>query len=114
MLFVFLSTLIGFYARQELNKRHTYHYFVVLVASALSSMTAGLLILTGLSSTPQIALSTSVLYLIPGVPIINGIMDFFDGYMMNGISRLMNALFIVGSIAIGVSVTVILLNQNIL
>ena len=45
---------------------------------------------------------------------INGIMDFFDGYMMNGISRLMNALFIVGSIAIGVSVTVILLNQNIL
>ena len=114
MLFVFLSTLIGFYARQELNKRHTYQYFVVLVASALSSMTAGLLILTGLSSTPQIALSTSVLYLIPGVPIINGIMDFFDGYMMNGISRLMNALFIVGSIAIGVSVTVILLNQNIL
>lgn len=112
--FVFLATLIGFFARQELNKRHAYHYFVVLTASILSSMTTGLLILTDLSTTPQIALSTSVLYLIPGVPIINGIMDFFDGYILNGMSRLINALLIVGSIAIGVSITVILLNQNIL
>lgn len=113
ILFVFIATLIGFFCRQELNLRHAYHYFVVLSAAFLSSITVGLLTLTGLSETPQVALSTSVLYLIPGVPIINGIMDFFDGYILNGISRLMNALLIVGSIAIGMSLTLFLLEKNI-
>lgn len=111
---VFCATAIGFFARQELNKRHAYHYFVVLVASFLSSCTAGFLTLIDLSATPQTALSTSVLYLIPGVPIINGIMDFFDGYILNGISRLTNALLIVVSIAVGLSLTLYLLNLKLL
>lgn len=112
--FVLFATAVGFLARQELNLRHAYHYFVVLVAAFLSSLTAGLLAKTGLSATPQFALSTSVLYLIPGVPIINGIMDFFDGYILNGISRLMNALLIVCSIAIGMSITLVLLGKSLL
>lgn len=113
-IFVFLATGIGFFSRQELNKHHAYHYFVVLVSAFLSSLTAGLLCLLDVCSTPQVAISTSVLYLIPGVPIINGITDFFDGYILNGISRLVNALLIVGSIAIGISITLFLLNLNVL
>lgn len=111
---VFVATLLGFFVRQELNLRHAYHYFVVLAAAFTSSFTVGLLSLTGLSATAQVALSTSVLYLIPGVPIINGIMDFFDGYLLNGISRLTNALLIVVSIAIGVSLTLFILNLKLL
>lgn len=111
---VFVATLVGFYARQELNLRHAYHYFVVLAAAFLSSFTAGLCMQTGLSQTPQVALSTSVLYLIPGVPLINAIMDFFDGYILNGISRLTNAFLIVVSIAIGVSLTLFILDLKLL
>lgn len=112
--FVFLATMLGFFTRQELNLRHAYHYFVVITAAFISSITVALLTLTGYSATPEAALSTSVLYLIPGVPIINGIMDFFDGYILNGISRLMNALLIVCSIAIGMSITLVLLGKSLL
>lgn len=112
--FVFVATLIGFYARQELHLRHAYHYFMVLSAAFLSSLTAGLLNQTGLTTTPQVVLSTSVLYLIPGVPIINGIMDFFDGYILNGISRLVNALLFVVSISIGISLTLFFLELSVL
>ncbi len=107
---VFVATVIGFWTRQELNLRHAYHYFVVLMAAFLSSFVTGSLMKIGFSTSPQIAISTSVLYLIPGVPIINGIMDFFDGYILNGISRLTNALLIIVSIAVGVSLTLFLLN----
>lgn len=113
-LFVFLGTFLGFFARQELNKRHAYHYLTVLVAAFISSFTVGLGSLTGLSSTPEIALSASVLYLIPGVPFINSMMDFLDGYMLNGVSRLINALFIVISITVGISGTLVLLNLSLL
>lgn len=113
-LFVFVGTLLGFFARQELNKRHAYHYLTVLVAAFISSFVVGLGSLMGVSSTPEIALSASVLYLIPGVPFINSMMDFLDGYMLNGISRLINAIFIVISITVGLSGTLVLLNLSLL
>lgn len=112
--FVFLGTCLGFYARQELNLRHAYHYLTVLVAAFVSSMTVGLGMHTGLSETPQIALSTCVLFLIPGVPFINSMIDFFDGYILNGVSRIINALFIVFSITIGLSGTLILLRLSLI
>ncbi|MDO4707697.1 MAG: threonine/serine exporter family protein [Porphyromonadaceae bacterium] len=112
--FVFVGTLLGFFARQELNKRHAYHYLTVLIAAFISSLTVGLGSLTGFSATPEIALGASVLYLIPGVPFINSMMDFLDGYMLNGTSRLINAIFIVISITVGLSGTLVLLNLNLL
>lgn len=112
--FVFFGTLCGFYVRQELNLRHAYHYLTVLVAAFISSFVVGLCALTSLSTTPQVALSTSVLYLIPGVPFINSMVDFLDGYMLNGVSRLINAILIVISITVGLSVTLVLLGHTIL
>lgn len=112
--FVFVGTLSGFYVRQELNLRHAYHYFTVLVAAFISSFIVGLGALTSLSATPQIALSTSVLYLIPGVPFINSMVDFLDGYMLNGLSRLINAILIVISITVGLSGTLVLLGHTLL
>lgn len=111
---VLFGTAVGFYARQELNLRHAYHYLTVLVAAFLSSFVVGLCTLTEWSITPEIALSTSVLYLIPGVPFINSIIDFLDGYILNGVSRIINAIFIVLSITIGLSGTLLLLSLRLL
>lgn len=111
---VFAGTFVGFFARQELNLRHAYHYLTVLVAAFLSSFVVGIGMCYGLSTTPQIALSTSVLYLIPGVPFINSMMDLLDGYILNGLSRLVNAIFIVISITVGLSMSLVLLDLSLL
>lgn len=111
---VLVGTCLGFYARQELNLRHAYHYLTVLVAAFISSFVTGTGMRYGLSVSPQIALSTSVLYLIPGVPFINAMMDFLDGYMLNGLARLVNAILIVISITIGLTLTLVLLNLSLL
>ncbi len=108
--FVWIGTALAFYVRQELNLRHAYHYLTVFVAAFLSSLVAGLCSLTGWSETPEVALGTSVLFLIPGVPFINSMIDFFDGYILNGVSRIINAIFIVLSITLGLSITLLLLN----
>ncbi len=111
---VALGTSCGFITRAELHKRNAYHYFTVLAAAFVTSFIIGLGISFGLTATPKEALTTSVLYLIPGVPFINSMMDFFDGYILNGLSRLTNAIFIVLSLTIGLSMTLILLNLHIL
>lgn len=114
MLFSFLGTCAAFYLRQELNLRHTYHYLVVVIASFVASFVTGLGVKFGFTQTPSVALSTSVLFLIPGVPFINSMMDFFDGYILNGISRLANAVLIVLSISLGLSGSLLLLGHSLL
>lgn len=112
-LFVFISTLCGFYIKQEMNKRHAYIYGTAVASSFVSSFIVGLFLkFTALSETPEIALGTSILYLVPGVPFINAIVDLFDGYILNGMSRLINALLILISMTIGITTTLIILNLS--
>lgn len=111
---VFAGTLCGFFVRQELNARHVYPYLVICVSAFVASFVVGLGAKLGLEANPEIALGTSVLYLIPGVPFINGMMDLLDGFMLNGISRLMTAVMIVISITVGLSCTLMMLNLSLL
>lgn len=113
-LFVFLGTFCGFLLRQELNRRHVYHYLTVVLSAFVASFVVGLGAKFGCEEFPKIALSASVLYLIPGVPFINGMMDILDGYVLNGISRLLTAVMIVVSITVGLSVTLMSLGLSLL
>jgi len=113
-LFVFLGTFCGFLLRQELNRRHVYHYLTVVLSAFVASFVVGLGAKFGFEEFPKIALSASVLYLIPGVPFINGMMDILDGYVLNGISRLLTAVMIVVSITVGLSVTLMSLGLSLL
>ena len=113
-LFLFLGTFCGFLLRQELNRRHVYHYLTVVLSAFVASFVVGLGAKFGYEEFPKIALSASVLYLIPGVPFINGMMDVLDGYILNGISRLLTAVMIVVSITVGLSVTLMSLGLSLL
>ena len=59
--------------------------------------------------TEDMSIGTSMLYLVPGVPLINGVMDIVDHHVLNGVTRLTNAMLLIICIAIGLSGTVILL-----
>lgn len=108
---VFLATLIAFYVRQEMMNRHANHLVVFVVCAFIASMIAGL---TGFTwnigtQTPQIAMGTSVLFLIPGVPLINGIIDMLEGYVLAGTSRMINACMLIVCIAMGLSLSLLIL-----
>lgn len=112
MIVVFFATLAGFFIRQEMMNRHMNHLFVFVVSSLIASMIGGVAVRFDIGSTPEIALATSILYLIPGVPLINSVIDVIDGHVLTGFSRFINACLLIICIAIGLSITLLLLGVN--
>lgn len=107
MLIVFVATLVGFRLRQVLMKNHWNHLAVFVLCSFVSSLIGSTGFLFKWGEMPEVALGTSVLFLIPGVPMINSIMDIIDGHVLAGTSRFINATLLVISIAIGLSMTLL-------
>lgn len=111
---VFVATLVGFFIRQEMMERHVNHLFVFVTSAFVASFIGASAVHYHIGLTPQIALGTSVLYLIPGVPLINGVIDIIDGHVLAGISRLINAFLLIICIAIGLSITLLILGGDVL
>lgn len=105
---VFLATLIGFIARQELMTRHIDHRIVFFISAFLASLTASLGLYLDVGNTPETAIAVSVLYLIPGVPLINSIIDIIEGHVIIGFSRAINACILITCIALGLYMTLII------
>lgn len=108
------ATLVGFLVRQELTKYHLNHMVIFVVCSFIASIIAAAGVRYGLGTTQDIALGTSVLFLIPGVPLINSILDILEGHVLVGFSRLINAMILIICIALGLSVTLLILGKEIL
>jgi uncharacterized membrane protein YjjP (DUF1212 family) len=55
-----------------------------------------------------------VLYLIPGVPLINGVIDIVEGHVLTGFARLVEATLLIICIAVGLSITLMLIKDRLL
>jgi len=97
----FVASFFGLFIRQEAIKKRFNPYLAIVFASFTASMIAGLSVNLGLGDTPEHALATSVLFLIPGVPLINSLTDLIDGNTLNGIVRGVNCFIIAFAIALG-------------
>jgi len=98
-----VGSAIGMAVRLALHKRH-YVPFMFALVSSFTAMTLTGLLLKGFSSqTPEAAMAASVLFLIPGVPLINGAADLFSTHYLNGVVRIMMSVIFVIGIATGVS-----------
>lgn len=111
---VWVATLVGFFVRQELTKRHMNHMSVFVICSFIASLVAGLGFRFNLGTTEDIALGTSVLFLIPGVPLINSILDILEGHVLVGWSRAINAFILIICIALGLSITLLILGKEVI
>lgn len=109
MLFVFLGTAIACYVRARLLRREIHHLFVLIITAFLSSLTAGCTELFQLGNTASIALATSVLFMIPGVPLINSLIEILEGHILNGLEKIMSACTIIVCIALGLLLTLVIL-----
>lgn len=113
MLIVFVSTVAGFTTRNQLQKLSVNHYLIfILSAFVASALSATSLLFHNVSS--DVALATSVLYLVPGVPLINGVIDIVEGHTLTGVSRLVNALLLIVCLAIGLSFTLVLFKGSLI
>jgi uncharacterized membrane protein YjjP (DUF1212 family) len=109
---VFIATLAGFAARQQMQRRHINHFIVCTVSAFVASMCASAALL--FHTTADIAIATSVLFLIPGVPLINGVIDIVEGHTLTGSSRVMHALLLIICIAVGLSLPLLLFKNSLL
>lgn len=110
MTIVWIATFVGFYIRQQLSKRGMNHLAVSVICAFVSTLIGVTDFLYFHGGTEDMSLGTSMLYLVPGVPLINGVMDIVDHHVLNGIARLAKALLLIICIALGLSATVILFN----
>jgi Uncharacterized conserved protein len=113
MCIVYSATFTGLFLKQQMQK-HKINVYITFIASAF---VASLLASTALifeHTTAELALSTSVLFLVPGVPLINGVIDIVEGYILIGYTRLTEAALLITSIAIGLSFTLLLVKDNLI
>ena len=108
MAIVWVATLVGFFIRQQLSRRGVNHLAVFVICAFASTLIGATDYLYFHGGTEDISLGTSMLYLVPGVPLINGVMDIVDGHALDGIARLTNACLLIICIALGLSTTVIM------
>lgn len=109
---VFTSTLAGFAAKQELLKAGVNHFIVFILSAFIASLCASVSL--RFDCTAETAIATSVLFLVPGVPLINGVIDIVEGHILIGCSRLINALLLILCIAVGLSINLLLVKGSLL
>ncbi|MDE6395871.1 MAG: threonine/serine exporter family protein [Muribaculaceae bacterium] len=115
MLIVALATAIGYSVKNLLFKAHTDDKIVWFASATAAALVAAILSFGQmLTSTPDIALATSVLFLIPGIPFIDSISDMIDGHYLCAFSRFMNATILTACIAAGLMIGFLLLNIKVL
>ncbi len=109
---VFTSTLVGFAAKQRMQAHGMNHFLIFITSAFLASLCASSAL--RFDCTSEIALATSPLFLVPGVPLINGVIDIVEGHILIGCSRLINALLLILCIAIGLAATLLMVKDSLL
>lgn len=110
MAVVFLATFAGFMIKQTLVKYKTDLRLTVILCAFVSSVLGASALLFGLGSTPRIALATSVLYLVPGIPFINSFSDLLYRHYICAFSRFVDAVVLTCCLSIGLCAAMMMMN----
>ncbi|MDE6409368.1 MAG: threonine/serine exporter family protein [Muribaculaceae bacterium] len=113
MAVVFVATFVGYILKILLTKRGVDYRLTVVACAFVSSVLAACDGLFGLSSTPDVAFATSVLYLVPGIPFINSFSDMLDRHYICAFGRLMNALVLTFCLSFGLGLGILLTGVHI-
>ena len=105
----FFGASVGFLARSWVLRLRFNVMISFVVAAFVTTLIAGTDTVFKLGNAPEVALATAVLYLIPGVPLINSVIDLIEGYLSASLTRSLYAAFILLCIAAGMTVGITLL-----
>lgn len=104
----FLATVGGLFLKQELTRKKFNLYLVTYASALLAALIIGICWKLGVGNRFDHAFATCILFLIPGVPLINAVIDLMDGYIINGVDRGINAVMHAFSIAAGLATIIYL------
>lgn len=111
-IFALLASVVGLIVRQEMTIKQFNLMIVIVCSSFITTTVAGLNVLYDFGKFPESSVATAVLFLIPGVPLINCIIDLIEGYIPTGIARGTFGGFILLCIAIGMFLSMTLIGIN--
>ncbi len=111
MIFVIFGAMFGVSAKHFLNKHKFDIRLTFIICAFLSSFIAYLSFYFGLSNTPGAAMSSSILYLFPGIALLNSMFDILDQNVLIGVSRAVNALILIICMSIGIYITLSISNM---
>lgn len=101
LLITFVATFVGLFVRQQANKSGFNIYLTIFLSALVATLIAGFFTKYSFGVDAEHAFATCVLFLIPGVPLINSFTDFFDGNILNGCVRAVQGMLISFMIALG-------------
>lgn len=101
MAIVFVASLLGLLVRQQAQQHEFNPYLGIYLSATAAALICGAFVKFAPASGIEHAFATSVLFLIPGVPLINTFSDCVDGNFLNGLSRFSHGVFISFCIALG-------------
>lgn len=108
MMITFAASFAGLFVRQEATAKHFNQYLGVFFAAFTASFIAGSFKKFGLNVELEHAFATSVLFLVPGIPLINTFSDIIDGNILNGVIRGVHGLMVAVAISLGMLTTILI------
>lgn len=101
MCVVFTATFAGMWLKGMLLERGVDSRIVWFLCAFASAVLGATGILFGLGNTPSVALGTSVLYLVPGIPFLNSFSDMLCRHYVCAFSRFADAVVLTASLSAG-------------
>lgn len=113
MAIVGIATLVGYYMKLTLLSNKVDVRLVFIICSFISSVIGATDLLFTLGTTPEIAIGTSVLYLVPGIPFLNSFSDLLYRRYLCAFARFADAVVLTCSLSIGFFIGISLMNVSI-
>ncbi|MDR1517174.1 MAG: threonine/serine exporter family protein [Dysgonamonadaceae bacterium] len=108
----FLGAFLGYLSKLLMDK-HKYNTFIgIFIAAFITTLSTGMFARFDILPNQEAAIATAVLYLIPGVPLINVVIDMMEGYFTAALNRMLYAFLIVLSISAGIWTSLTLLGLS--
>lgn len=107
----FFATLLGLSFAKIAVYYNINAYARVYFASVFASLIASVGLFLQINE-PQISLATSVLFLIPGVPLVNSFIDLYNNHILNGMVRFISGFLSVLAIGLGIITIMFIYNIN--
>ena len=105
----FVAAFAGAVVRVWMQRMRFNSMLVIIAAALTTTLIAGLDMIWRFGAFPETTLATSVLYLIPGVALVNSVIDLIEGHMVSSMARGLYAAFHLLCIATGMTVAITVL-----
>lgn len=104
------ATMAGYYLKLLLLSRGVDVRVVFMICAFVSSVLGATDVLFAIGKTPLIAMGSSVLYLVPGIPFLNSFSDMLYRHYICAFSRFVDAIVLTCCLSFGLCAGMLLMN----